>query len=159
MSKPFLVLAALSAAAAAALAATAAPAASGPGLTPEQVIGARQASFRLSAAAFGSMKGPIDSGADVQNQVFAARALANWAQTLPTLFPAGTGQGQTAAKTAAKAEIWSNRADFEAKAADYAAAAGKLAELAQANDKAGFAAQWGEVRKACGACHDLYRAK
>ena len=41
--------------------------------------------------------------------------------------------------------------------ADYEAAASKLAALAKANDKAGFAAQWTETRKACGACHSVYK--
>jgi cytochrome c556 len=163
VSVKYLMIAAVCALGAAGLAQAAAPAApaapAAGSLTPEQVIAARQAAFRLSAAAFGSMKGPIDSGADVQNQVFAANALVNWARTLPTLFPAGTAMGQAGQKNNAKPEIWTNRADFEAKAAAYAETATQLAEAAKANDKAAFAAQWNALRETCAACHDPYRNK
>jgi len=120
------------------------------------LIHARQSALMLSAATFGSMKGPIDSGADIGSQAFAAKALARWARTLPSLFPAGTGP-EAGVPTHALPTVWSDRAGFEQRAADYAAAADKLAALAAANDKAGFAAQWGVVRQACQACHDKYR--
>lgn len=120
------------------------------------LIPARQSALMLSAATFGSMKGAIDSGGDVSGQAFAAKALARWAHTLPSLFPAGTGKA-SGVSTKALDTVWSDRAGFEQRAADYAAAADKLAQLAQANDKAGFAAQWGVVRQACSSCHDKYR--
>lgn len=120
------------------------------------LIPARQSALMLSAVAFGSMKGAIDSGGDVSGQAFAAKALARWAHTLPSLFPAGTGKA-SGVPTKAKDEIWSDRAGFERRAAEYAAAADRLAELAQANDKAAFAAQWTAVRQACSNCHDAYR--
>lgn len=121
------------------------------GLTPGQIVAARQSAFHLSAVTFGGMK--PDPKTDVKTQAFAARGLARWANTLPTLFPAGTAGGASHAKP----EIWANKADFDAKAAAYASAAARLAELAQAGDNAGFAAQWGVVRSKCSACHDLYR--
>ncbi|MBU3971233.1 MAG: cytochrome c, partial [Alphaproteobacteria bacterium] len=61
-------------------------------------------------------------------------------------------------RTNAKPEIWSDRAGFEAKAADYAAAADRLAELAAGDDPAAFAAQWAVVRASCQSCHDGYKA-
>ena len=120
------------------------------------LIRARQSALMLSAATFGGMKGTIDSGGDVSSQAFAARALARWSKTLPTLFPAGTGKA-SGTPTKALDVIWTDRAGFEARAADYAAAATKLAQLAEANDKPGFAAQWQVVRQACSSCHDVYR--
>ncbi len=120
------------------------------------LIRARQSALMLSAVAFGGMKATIDSGADVSSQAFAARALARWSKTLPSMFPAGTGKA-SGTPTKALDVIWSDRAGFEARAADYAAAATKLAQLAEANDKPGFAAQWQVVRQACSSCHDVYR--
>jgi cytochrome c556 len=120
------------------------------------LIHARQSSLMLSAATFGGMKAAMDSGGDVTGQAFAAKALARWARTLPTLFPEGTGKASGVA-TKAKDEVWTDRAEFEQRAAEYAAAADRLAELAQANDKAGFATQWGVVRQACSNCHDRFR--
>ncbi|NEX91705.1 cytochrome c [Caulobacter sp. 17J65-9] len=127
-------------------------------MSAQDVVATRQSALDMSAAAFGGMKGVIDAGADVKGQAFAAKGLARWAKQLPSMFPAGTGADSGVA-TKAKAEIWTDRAGFEKAAADYAAQTQKLAELAEANDKAGFAAQWATVRQSCGACHDGYRAK
>ena len=73
------------------------------------------------------------------------------------MFPAGTGS-ETGTQTNAKAEVWSDRAGFETKAAEYAAAADRLAELAAGEDAAAFAAQWTVVRSSCQSCHDVYKA-
>ena len=127
-----------------------------PGLDAADVVRARQAAYRLSAGAFGAMKPVIDGGGDVKPLAFGAKALANWARIIPSMFPAGTGV-EAGAPTKARPEIWSDRAGFEQRAADYAAAADKLAQLAEANDKAGFAAQWTAVRQTCSNCHDRYR--
>lgn len=120
---------------------------------PAPVIAGRQATFRLSGAVLGEMKGAIDRGDDVTTQTFPANALANWAKALPGMFPAGSG----VAPSKALSTIWSDRAGFEKAAADYNAAAVKLAGLAKAGDKPGFAAQWGELRSTCNACHKIYR--
>jgi cytochrome c556 len=118
-----------------------------------ETISGRKAAFLMSAALFTGMKGAIDRGDDVKTQAFAARALARWAAALPGMFPAGSMSPASEALPV----IWSDRAGFEARAAAYAEAAGKLADMAKAGDKAGFAAQWDAVRGACGACHDTYR--
>lgn len=124
-------------------------------LDPETIISGRQSTFLLSGALFGGMKGAIDRGDDVKTQAFAARAIARWAKTIPAMFPEGT----QSASSKALANIWTDRAGFEAKAASYAAEADKLAAMAAAGDKAGFATQWTVVRGTCSACHDSYRSK
>lgn len=131
----------------------AAPAAASVPVDPAAIVAGRQAAFLLSAADFGGIKAAIARGDDVTTQAFAARSLARWAKTIPAMFPAGTG----IAPSEALPTIWTDRAGFEAKAAAYAEAADKLAALAKAGDKPGFAAQFGEVGKSCGACHDAYR--
>ncbi len=127
------------------------------GLDAQATVKARQASFHLSAGVFGPMKAAIDSGADVKPFTFGAKGLARWARTIPMMFPAGTG-AEAGVPTKAKPEIWSDRATFEQRAAEYAAEADKLAALAEANDKPGFAAQWAVVRQSCSNCHDRFRA-
>lgn len=124
-------------------------------ISSEQAVQARRAGMFMSGAIMASMKAGIDAGTSPRAQVFPAGTLARWAGAMPGLFPAGSG---AAPGTKAKAEIWTNRADFEAKAAAYAAAATRLQELARADDAAGFAAQWTEVRASCQACHDAYKA-
>ena len=125
------------------------------GLSPEQIVTARQSAFHLSAIAFGSMKPAVDSGADPKPLTFAARGLAKWARALPSMFPEGTALPSSKARP----ELWADRGDFEAKAAAYLAAATALADAAQAGDKPAFAARWTEVRETCSACHDPYRVE
>jgi len=123
------------------------------GLTPEQIVAARQSAYMLSGGSFAAMKGAADAGADVRTLVFPSRTLARWARTLPSLFPAGTDLASSKALPA----IWSDRAGFEARAAAYAEAARLMAEAAQSGDRAAFLARWADVRATCSACHDTYR--
>jgi cytochrome c556 len=123
----------------------------GEGSDASATIAGREAGMRMSGAIMGNMKAVIDAGGDVKTQGFAARSLAGWAKAIPGMFPAGSEGGD------ALPTVWSDRAGFEARAAAYAAAAGRLADAAKAGDAAGFAAAWSEVRTACGACHDSYK--
>lgn len=120
------------------------------------VVEARQAAMMLSGVAVGSIKTAIDAGQAPATQRFPTRALARWAHAVPGMFPAGSG-AEAGVRTNAKPEVWSDRAGFEAKAADYAAAADRLAELAAGEDAAAFAAQWAVVRASCQSCHDGYK--
>lgn len=127
----------------------------GGGPSAEQIIAARQASFDLSAAAFGGIAKAAKDGGAVKDMGFPAHGLAKWAHALPTLFPANTATGNTKAKP----EIWSNAPGFAKASANYMAATDKLAQLSEANDTAGFTAQIGEVKKACDACHQDFRQR
>mgnify|MGYP006174397597 CR=1 FL=1 len=124
------------------------------GLTPEQIVAARQSSFMLSGGTFAGMKFAADAGADVKQLAFPARSLARWARTLPSLFPAGTELPTSKARP----EIWSDRAGFEARAEAYATAASALAEAAQTGDRAVFLERWAAARATCSGCHDNYRS-
>jgi len=48
------------------------------GVTPDQIVAARQSAYWLSAANFAQMKAQADAGADVHGLVFPARQLARW---------------------------------------------------------------------------------
>jgi cytochrome c556 len=135
--------------------ATAAPAPTATGPTPAEIVAARQAAFNLLAGTFGGMKGTVESGGEVKGLGFGARGIARWGKAIPSMFPAGTALPSSRAKP----EIWTNRADFEAKAAALAEAGARLAEIAGTGDKEAFAAQYKAVGQACAACHDTYRAE
>lgn len=124
------------------------------GLAPEQIVAARQSGFALSRGAFIAMKAAAEGGADVKQLSVPARTIARWARTLPSMFPAGTDLPTSRALP----PLWSDRPGFEAKAAAYEAAAGRLAEAAESGDRAAFLTRWGELGAACSACHDLYRS-
>jgi len=117
------------------------------------IVTVRQAAFSLSSVVFGGMRPVIDAGGDVKPLTRGARVLARWARSMPVLFPANSVTEQSGAMAA----VWTDRPGFEAAAARYAEAATKLAQLAAANDKDGFAAQYNVVGETCDACHKVYR--
>lgn len=121
------------------------------------IVEARQAAMMLSGVAVNAIKAAVDAGQPIASQRFATRALARWAHAVPGTFPAGSG-AEAGVRTTAKPEVWSDRAGFEAKAADYAAAADRLAELAAGDDAAAFSAQLVVVRASCQSCHDGYKS-
>jgi cytochrome c556 len=122
--------------------------------SPQEIVAARQAAFHMSGAAMGNIKATIDRGGDPKSQAYAARGVARWARVLPTMFPESSA---TITPSRARPEIWTNKADFNAKAAAFAAAASELAAAAESNDKAAFTAKWRATGATCGACHDLYQ--
>ncbi len=128
----------------------------GVSLKPDDVIAARQAAFDLQNGVMAAMKTAIDGGLDVKGLTAGAKGIGAWGRVIPAMFPDGT---QTGHNTKAKPEIWSDRAGFDKAAANLVAAADKLAQLAEANDKAGFATQYTATGQACGGCHRPYRAQ
>jgi cytochrome c556 len=125
------------------------------GVSPAQLVAARQSAFHLSGAAMGRMKAAIEAGEDPKAYAYMARGVMRWARALPTLFPEST---RTVTPSRARPEIWAGKPDFEAKAAAYAEAAAALAAAAESGDKAAFAARHMATAAACKACHDLYQA-
>ncbi len=123
---------------------------------PEDIVAGRQAAFDLQQGVFGAMKATIDAGGSVKPLADGAKGLVSWGAAMPGMFPVGT---ETAHNTKARPEVWSDRAGFEKAAADFQAASVKLAALADADDKAGFADQFKATGATCGACHRQYRAR
>ena len=83
-----------------------------------------------------------------------ARAIAESAPHIAHLFPPGSTQHPTEAKTT----IWQNFQDFESKAKVLEAESAKLAQLSE-NDFAALAAQVRTVSLTCSGCHESYRVK
>lgn len=79
----------------------------------------------------------------------------NAADGYETLFPEGA---ETGGKTEAAPAIFTDRAGFEAKQADFEASLEKVTAAAPA-DLAALRASVGEVGANCGACHRVYRVK
>ena len=122
-------------------------------------ITARQDQMKAQGGAMRTLT-PIVRGEQPWNQqaaVQAATTLNNSAKTIPAHFPQGSGA--EAGKTDALPAIWQNWSDFEAKAKALETESGKLLQLAQAGDEAGFKAQFPAVGRTCGGCHETYRVK
>jgi cytochrome c556 len=83
-----------------------------------------------------------------------AEAITDLASHVTHLFPAGSTQKPTQARSA----IWRNWADFEAKARGLETASEKLARTGAGDEPAlGLAA--GELTRSCVACHEKYRIR
>ncbi len=83
----------------------------------------------------------------------AAAEVKKTADVMGTWFPAGTGP-ETGIKTGAKANIWTDRATFDAAVVKLQTEATALAAV---TDAAGFKAQFPKTGGACKNCHDTFR--
>ena len=119
------------------------------------VIKERQENRKQTAAAMRAIKGIIDAKGPTTGAVEQAAKLKTLEAAFVKLFPAGSDKGETKALPA----VWSDMAGFTAasKAAD--AAYDKLAVAAGSGDLAAVTAAFGDTGKACGACHEKFRAK
>ena len=74
-------------------------------------------------------------------------------ESLPDLFPDGSGTG----KTNAQPEIWERWAEFNLKARNLAEAAEALGQRAAAMDSPGVSEQYRALDRVCTDCHDAFR--
>lgn len=120
-------------------------------------IAARQASYKDVGGAFKAINDELKSS---QPDVAKIRPLAKTIQdrALGQLkyFPAGSGP-EAGLKTRAKAEIWTNQADFKKLHGDLVAAAGAMQDAAVRGDVAAITAARARLGGTCKACHDTYR--
>ena len=120
----------------------------------DAAIAERQAGYDLQQGVIAAMKATVEAGGSVAPLEDGATGLAAWGHIIPSLFPPGTETGHD---TKARPEIWSDSADFQRAAANYAAEADKLPALAKADDRDGFATQLKATVSACVVCHRHYR--
>ncbi|GAB4065646.1 cytochrome c [Ancylobacter sonchi] len=78
---------------------------------------------------------------------------ATHAATMPALFPEGSGGGKTEALPA----VWTQNAEFKALFVKFGADA--TAAKAAITDEASFKANFPDVVRTCGTCHQTFRAK
>ena len=118
----------------------------------------RQALMKLIGASFGSIKAAIDSKdpAQIKAAEGRARAIANAATAIPTMFPKGSDD--KAGKTAALPKVWEDPAGLKKAADMMGATATKLADALKSGDAAASLAAFGVVGKdGCGGGHGAYR--
>jgi cytochrome c556 len=97
-------------------------------------------------------------GSDAAKAAEAAKVLDDTAAGLAVWFPEGSGPGGAGIEeTRAKAEIWSDRAGFDAKIKSYDDAVGVLTTAVSTNDPAQIQTALAGVGASCKACHEAYR--
>lgn len=82
-----------------------------------------------------------------------ASALADMAAQGKSLFPAGTGVGETEALPL----IWQEQAEFDKRLTDLEKSTSALRDAVAAGDKAATAKAFKAVGESCKGCHDRYR--
>ena len=102
----------------------------------------------MTLAAIAKKEQPFD--AEVVRS--SAAKMADHLEKTEKMFPAGSGEGE--AKTWAKAEIWSDRAQFDTLMASTHQAAVDLQSVTKAE---AFGPALGKLGYGCKSCHDLYR--
>jgi cytochrome c556 len=118
---------------------------------------ARQAHFKDQGAAFKAINDELRKDAPDKAAIIANTAtLKSNGEALPTWFPKGSGP-ETGLKTAAKPEVWTDAAGFEAAANRFQVETARLADIASAGDMDALKAQVRATGGACKNCHDSYR--
>jgi cytochrome c556 len=121
-----------------------------------ELIEARKAMMHMAATLLFQEVMPLAKGSgEVKAAGHAADGLDLFGHSIAGLFP----QGSAGPNSRALPAIWANKADFAAKANAFGDSAAQLKRLADAGDKAGFAAQAAVVARGCNGCHSLYRAE
>jgi cytochrome c556 len=123
----------------------------------EQTLKYRKAVYQAIAWNFGPMsamaqgKIPHDAGEfEMRAQRVAALA--------PMLAESYAPETQSVAGSKAKAEIWSNRADFDAKMKTFVDSSSTLATVAKGGDFAKSKAAFLDTAGTCKSCHDKFKA-
>lgn len=118
----------------------------------------RQAFMKSMGGKMKAMGQILKDGGDAGTLAGHANELASLAKKLGSHFPAGSGM--EAGETRAKANIWTDRANFDKVVAQLVAATDNLAKAAAGGDlKATGGAMGMAGKNGCGTCHKTYREK
>jgi cytochrome c556 len=118
-------------------------------------IAQRKQNRKDTAAEMRAIKGIIDAKGPTAGAVAHAAKLKEHELAFDKLFPAGSDKGDTKALPA----VWTDWAGFQAASKNADASYDKLAVAAGSGDMAALTTAFGDTGKACGACHEKFRAK
>lgn len=124
--------------------------------TGQALVDAREQAMKTGGGALKFLT--TYDGSDSAKAQAAAKALDDNGDKMLAMFPQGTGPGDPGiSETHAKAEIWSNWADFEAKHKAYDDAVAELVSIAGGPDADAIKAAAMKVGGTCKGCHDTYK--
>jgi cytochrome c556 len=123
------------------------------------VINSRQAHYKEIGKAAKGIYDTLNSGSPNVGLIQAsAKQIDALAPQLPSWFPAGSGP-EAGVKTAAKAAIWSDGAEFKQDAAAFAAEAKTFDVIASGGDVNAIRAEYAKLGNTCKTCHQTFRTK
>jgi cytochrome c556 len=123
----------------------------------EQTLKYRKAVYQAIAWNFAPMSAMAQGKIPYDAKEFEMRAQRVAALT-PMLSESYSPDTQSVPGSKAKAELWSNRADFDAKMKDLVDRSATLAAVAKTGDAAKSKAAFLDTAQTCKACHDKYKA-
>lgn len=124
----------------------------------EKTLKYRKAVYQVIAWNFGPMAAMAQGKIPYDAKEFEMRAQ-RVAELTPMLSESYSPDTQSVSGSKAKAELWSNRADFDAKMKTLVDRSATLATVAKAGDAEKSTAAFMDTAQACKACHDKYRAE
>ena len=101
----------------------------------------------------GQSMGQLKRASNTASMQAPPAAISNAIKKLTAMWPSGSG----GPATRAKAEIWSNLADFNSKMRAMQAAADALIRATASSDLDAAKGAFGNIRRTCGGCHKVYR--
>jgi len=123
----------------------------------EQALKYRKAVYQAIAWNFGPMS-QMEQGTDPYDATEFEMRAGRVAALAPMLSESYSAESQSVAGSKAKPELWTNRADFDAKMKDLVDRSATLAKVAQGGDAAKSKAAFLDTAGTCKACHDKYKA-
>ena len=125
---------------------------------PEKVIRYRQSAMDMIGWNFVPLGAMVKGKAPFDPKEFSRRA--DRLELLgPQLLEGFSKGSDTGAETDAKADIWTDFEDFQAKLDDYVNESRKLAEVARNGSESDMKEQFKKTAESCKACHDKFRAE
>jgi cytochrome c556 len=123
----------------------------------QDAVGLRQAPMKLMGWNFGALRGIMSGNAPFDAALVKTNTsrIAAIAPMIPGVFV--TDVRGAAVKTRARDAVWTNKADFDAKAKGLLDAATAASTAAATGDEAATKAALGGLGKACSSCHDDFR--
>lgn len=118
-------------------------------------ISARKALMKANGESMRVIKASVDANGPAAPVAAEAAKVAANMKAAAVHFVPGSEKGDTKAAP----EIWTNLGDFQKLDNDSHAAALKLEASARGGDMKMVAADFGDLGKTCGACHNKYRLK
>ena len=123
----------------------------------EQALKYRKALYQVMAWNFGPM-GAMAQGKVPYDAAEFARRAERVAAVAPMLSEAFPPETKGLPQSELKPEMWTNRADFDAKMKDLVDRSATLATVAKSGDFAQSKAAFFDTANTCKACHDKYKA-
>lgn len=132
-------------------------------MKPEDAIKFRQSGYTFMAWNMGKIKAQAVDGTTPFNKdqvIAAANAIAAVANSgMGALYLPGTDTGKGWKDTRVKPELFTDKEEVGKIAKNFVEQANTLQKVAMSGDQAAIKTQFGEMGKACKACHDKYRVE